>query len=199
MRLKNGKNECWQWDRHQILVFDDYPPQTEVHLFGTIYEREGAIVMHIDQNGELEIPDILLRQAGTLYVYIVCSNEFGTSFTDERLRIHVEPRPRPDDYVYTPEETKLWEQKLDKKFGVENAGKFLAIANDGTVIPEDVQCVAEYKGTYTTVSKFGDDVVLETKDKAMTDNVTVKKMPQFEVSNDAGGKTLILGDEYYGK
>ena len=42
------------------------------------------------------------------------------------------------------------------------------------------------------------EVVLETKDKSMADDVTVLKIPQFEVSNEAGGNTLIMGDEYYG-
>lgn len=46
--------------------------------------------------------------------------------------------------------------------------------------------------------KTYEPVVLETKGRSMLDDVTVQKIPQFEVSNDAGGKTLILGDEYYG-
>lgn len=56
-----------------------------------------------------------------------------------------------------------------------------------------------YTGEYSVTPLFASETVLETKDKSMTDNVTVQKMPQFEVSNDAGGKTLILGDEYYGE
>ena len=32
----------------------------------------------------------------------------------------------------------------------------------------------------------------------LKDNVTVKKIPQYIVSNDAGGATLIMGDEYFG-
>lgn len=56
-----------------------------------------------------------------------------------------------------------------------------------------------YDGTYNVTPQFGGEVTLETKNKAMTDDVTVKKMPQYEVSNNAGGKTLILGDKYYGE
>lgn len=54
-----------------------------------------------------------------------------------------------------------------------------------------------YAGDYEVTPKVTREQTLETKRKVMKDNVTVKKMPQFEVSNDAGGKTLILGDEYY--
>lgn len=38
---------------------------------------------------------------------------------------------------------------------------------------------------------------METKDKLMPDDVTVRKIPRYEVSNDCGGVTLIMGDEYF--
>lgn len=55
-----------------------------------------------------------------------------------------------------------------------------------------------YQGDYTVTPKVTEEVLLQTKSKVMKNNVTVLKVPQFEVSNDAGGKTLILGDDYYG-
>lgn len=55
-----------------------------------------------------------------------------------------------------------------------------------------------YQGDYTVTPKVTKEVLLQTKSKVMKNNVTVLKVPQFEVSNDAGGKTLILGDDYYG-
>lgn len=56
----------------------------------------------------------------------------------------------------------------------------------------------KYTGEYDVRPKTYEPVVLETKGRSMLDDVTVQKIPQFEVSNDAGGKTLILGAEYYG-
>lgn len=55
-----------------------------------------------------------------------------------------------------------------------------------------------YDGTYQVAPKVKDEVVLPTKGKTLRDNVTVLKIPQFEVSNEEGGKTLIIGDEYNG-
>lgn len=55
-----------------------------------------------------------------------------------------------------------------------------------------------YQGDYTVTPKVTEEVLLQTKSKVMKNNVTVLKVPQFEVSNDSGGKTLILGDDYYG-
>lgn len=56
-----------------------------------------------------------------------------------------------------------------------------------------------YQGDYTVTPKVTKEIILETKTKVMKDDVTISKMPQFEVANEAGGKTLILGDDYYGQ
>ena len=55
-----------------------------------------------------------------------------------------------------------------------------------------------YDGDYVVTPKVSSNVVLPTEKKLMQQDVTVLKIPQFEVSNEAGGKTLIMGDEYYG-
>nr|DAK80094.1 MAG TPA: hypothetical protein [Caudoviricetes sp.] len=56
-----------------------------------------------------------------------------------------------------------------------------------------------YDGMYIVTPKNYEETELETKDKMMQKNVTVKKIPKYEVSNDFGGSTLIIGDEYYGE
>lgn len=55
-----------------------------------------------------------------------------------------------------------------------------------------------YTGAYQVTPKIYEPVTMKTKQKVMKDDVTVLKIPQFEVSNEAGGNTLIMGDEYYG-
>lgn len=55
-----------------------------------------------------------------------------------------------------------------------------------------------YTGDYWVTPKIYTPVTLPTKSKTMKDDVTVLKIPQYEVSNEAGGNTLIMGDEYYG-
>lgn len=54
-----------------------------------------------------------------------------------------------------------------------------------------------YSGEYTVTPETYQEVSLKTQGYLMADNVTVQKIPQFEVSNDAGGATLIIGEEYY--
>ena len=46
---------------------------------------------------------------------------------------------------------------------------------------------------YVIVPSWGTDIVLPTKNKLMKENLTVKKIAQTSVSNEAGGITLILG------
>ena len=54
-----------------------------------------------------------------------------------------------------------------------------------------------YDGTYSVRPKMYEGITLATKSKAMRDDVSISKIPRYEVSNDFGGITLIMGDEYY--
>ena len=52
-----------------------------------------------------------------------------------------------------------------------------------------------YDGAYSVTPQTWEETVLPTKKKVLIDDVTVRKIPQYEVSNDSGGCTLIIGDE----
>lgn len=52
--------------------------------------------------------------------------------------------------------------------------------------------VAEYKGNYEVTPAITAQV-LETARKVMRDDVTVKEIPYAEVTNPAGGTTIIIG------
>ena len=54
--------------------------------------------------------------------------------------------------------------------------------------------IPPYDGEYEVTPKTYDEQVLPTKNKRMINNLTVKKIPQYEVSNDSG-YTLIIGEE----
>lgn len=63
--------------------------------------------------------------------------------------------------------------------------------------------IVEYQNLYTgeyTVTPDITPVVLPTRDKLMADDVTIHKIPLWEISNPQGGKTILIGGEkYYGK
>lgn len=53
-----------------------------------------------------------------------------------------------------------------------------------------------YEGVYDVTPKTYEPVVLPTRNRLLSRDVNVAKIPQYEVSNAAGGLTLIMGDEY---
>ena len=53
-----------------------------------------------------------------------------------------------------------------------------------------------YRGEYEVTPKVYDAHSLPTSGKLMGKDVVVHKIPQFEVSNGSGGKTLIFGEEH---
>ena len=52
----------------------------------------------------------------------------------------------------------------------------------------------KYNGDYIVVPKPNEEQVLETKDKFLDDNVTVREIPFFKVSNN-NGSTIYIGKE----
>lgn len=54
----------------------------------------------------------------------------------------------------------------------------------------------EYSGPYDITPLFSAQV-LPTAKLLMQQDLTIKKIPQYEVANDSSGYTLIIGEEYY--
>lgn len=51
-----------------------------------------------------------------------------------------------------------------------------------------------YNGEYEVAPKF-EEQFLETKDKIMSENVTVHKIPRYDITNTAGGTTVYIATE----
>lgn len=51
-----------------------------------------------------------------------------------------------------------------------------------------------YTGEYVATPKTTEQM-LETKDKLMKNNVTIKQIPYFDVSNTSGGSTVYIANE----
>lgn len=54
-----------------------------------------------------------------------------------------------------------------------------------------------YSGEYAITPQTYSPVEMETAGRVMRNNVTIERIPQFEVSNESGGSTLIIGEEYF--
>lgn len=51
-----------------------------------------------------------------------------------------------------------------------------------------------YEGNYSVIPKTESQTLL-TKKKVMAEDVTIKEIPYFDVSNNAGGSTVYIGSE----
>ncbi len=60
------------------------------------------------------------------------------------------------------------------------------------VIAQSGGSYPKYEGEYEVTPSMKNDITLETAKKVMTDNVTVKKIPRYDVSNEAGGTTIYI-------
>lgn len=79
-------------------------------------------------------------------------------------------------------------------FAVTFGGEVPLDAEMGQVIA--VPTAQAYRGEYEVTPKVYDEQSLPTSGKLLGRNVLVHKIPQFEVSNGSGGKTLIIGEEH---
>lgn len=62
----------------------------------------------------------------------------------------------------------------------------------GVVTTIEPHARATYDGDYIVVPQVTEQV-LPTKEKVMVNDLTVKEIPTYEVSNEAGGNTFIIG------
>lgn len=136
MRLKNRKRYFTQWDKGQILIVDECPAGTQIHFTNT--RSELAYVLETNENLEVEVPDVLLQEPYPVTAWVYRIN--GTNYyTESRREFQVIKRARPESYIYTEEEKRYWETKVDKTWGTENYGKFLMIGEDGDVTLSDIR------------------------------------------------------------
>ena len=55
-----------------------------------------------------------------------------------------------------------------------------------------IKLYPDYDGEYVVTPKAREDQILETKGKQMAENVTVKEIPVYRVSNNSGGQTVYI-------
>lgn len=55
--------------------------------------------------------------------------------------------------------------------------------------------VIEYEGDYNILPSASQEIVLPTKHKKMKENVIIKEIPYYEVSNLSGGNTVYIAGQ----
>lgn len=61
------------------------------------------------------------------------------------------------------------------------------------VIEQSGGSYPKYEGDYEVTPSMSNNITLDTSNKILRDDITVKKVSQLEVDNTSGGTTLIIG------
>jgi hypothetical protein len=87
-------------------------------------------------------------------------------------------------------------QELDKKLNVDfrTRNEKIKVDFEHLQVVSDNVGVDYYKGNYTVTPKV-EKQELATRQKFLTENVKIKEIPFFEVSNLEGGQTVFIGKE----
>ena len=113
LRLADGRECLYQWDPDPRLRVNE--PEgvqiEEVHFANSLTDSAAVVLVERAEDGAaVAVPNILLQQPWPIRAYCVCSN----GLTRACYVFDVEPRQKPDDYVYTETEIKTWEA-LDER------------------------------------------------------------------------------------
>ena len=101
----DGRDYFYQWDIDRKLIIDDNTI-TQVHFCNRTSDCSLVCEVYIENGQRLvNVPNILLQNDWDINVYAYDSN-----YTKHSEKFDVKPRTKPDNYVYTPEELKTWEQ-----------------------------------------------------------------------------------------
>lgn len=76
---------------------------------------------------------------------------------------------------------------LDLSIAISDSLDLIISEGSGGILPA-------YTGSYNVIPKVKSQK-LETKNKSMTNDINVEKIPYSEVSNPEGGKTIVIGGE----
>lgn len=110
MVTENGRGHFWQWDTGQnITIVGD---EACGHALLSNQSTGAALRVAIKDEGGVRtvaVPDILLQQAEPIVVHLCQCEADGSTTTNHSQRFPVLARPKPENYVYTPEETKTWD------------------------------------------------------------------------------------------
>ena len=112
MLLLDGRSSAYQWDANLYLIIPGGKVGDDIH-FGR--NKTAAVVRAESRDGRIVavVPNIELQTDGEIdvYRYIYDAKGNRTIWAD---KLTVQPRERPDDYVYTETPVKTWNE-LDSR------------------------------------------------------------------------------------
>lgn len=220
--IADGRDRLYQWDSDvKLLISEEIASGIDEAHFTAKYSRECLTVkvVRADTESYVMVPNILLQKSYDIVVYAFCCTDKVTKHIQE---IPVEAKPKPADYVYTETEILTYwtlEQRISnleqtggatdeqvaagieayfKRNPVEGLPEVSEADNDKILKVVggkwEVVELPVYSGDYGVTPTI-DGQTLETAQKLMKDDVTVKAIPYFDVGNTSGGSTVYIGTD----
>lgn len=116
-KIYDGRDTFYQWDTNQKLIIEN-DDINEVHFCNRT--DECSLVCEVYSEDSLRVvnvPDVLLQTDWTIRVY-----GYNTDHTEFNQNFKVIARSKPEDYIYTPEEIKTWEELNERIDEIETNG-----------------------------------------------------------------------------
>lgn len=125
---KKAESLVRQWDKGQYLQITglDLPEKVQIHFSLNSHKGEASKVWAdtVDGVTTAAIPANILEAKGITgssycaYAFIYLTDEESAK-TVKKIILEVESRPRPEDYIYTPEDVKTWEDHENRISDIE--------------------------------------------------------------------------------
>lgn len=115
-KILDGRDELFQWDINRQIIVSDASIDA-VH-YSNRTDNSALVVEVKEKNGlrVADIPNILLQESWDINVYGYCDGYY----TKQAARIKVNPRTKPESYVYTETEVLNYNTVMEKIDRVEN-------------------------------------------------------------------------------
>lgn len=115
-KILDGRTELFQWDINRQIIVSDASIDA-VH-YSNRTDNFSLVVEVKEENGlrVADIPNILLQESWDINVYGYCNGYY----TKQAARIKVNPRTKPESYVYTETEVLNYNTVMEKIDRVEN-------------------------------------------------------------------------------
>jgi hypothetical protein len=191
--LKDGRAELHQWDTGRILTVDS--DIDELHFAKTPMGRSLDVSV---SDGEAQVPDVLLQTPGSLHIWaFVGTPEDG--YTKVSKVITVQPRNKPADYVFTPQEQLTLKDISDRVESLEkqidgDSGKDITADSIKTALgytPADAEDVGKLEEAI--VGKVGTAELTTAVENALTE---AKESGEFKGDPGEPGQPGAPGDDY---
>ena len=109
-KILDGRDELFQWDINRQIIVSDASIDA-VHYSNRT--DDSALVVEVKEKNGLrvaDIPNILLQESWDINVYGYCDGHY----TKQAARIKVNPRTKPESYVYTETEVLNYNTVMEK-------------------------------------------------------------------------------------